>query len=397
MALSSRRKGIPSYCFKTILGWHTTDAAIRRGTAVFEAKTETAIQVASGLHPIRAVKRMRICIYGAGAIGGYLAVGLSQVEGVELSVVARGPHLAAIRANGLRLVKDGQETVGRMAATSDPSELGPQDVVINALKAHQAWESAEHMAPLLGRDTAVVTCQNGVPWWYFHGIGGPYEGRQLQSVDPDGRQWRIIGPERAIGCVVYPASEITEPGVIRHVYGDKFALGEPTGASLRRTERLSQCLEAGGFKAPVLDNIRDEIWLKLWGNLCFNPLSALTRATLDVVATDPATRATARAMMLEAQEIAHRLGASFRVDVDRRIDGAAKVGAHRTSMLQDLEARRAMEIDALVTAVREMGEIVGAETPTIDLVLGLVQQLGRSQGLYAGAPSAPRRGAAAHA
>ncbi|MGE0212400.1 MAG: 2-dehydropantoate 2-reductase [Parvibaculaceae bacterium] len=337
---------------------------------------------------------MKICIYGAGAIGGYLAVGLSQVEGVELSVIARGPHLEAIRRNGLKLLKDGTETVGRMQASSDPRELGAQDVVINALKAHQAWESAEHMAPLIGPETALVTCQNGVPWWYFHGIGGAFEGRRLRSVDPDDRQWSVIGPERAIGCVVYPATEIAEPGLIRHVYGDKFALGEPRGKSLPRTEALSAALEKGGFKAPILGNIRDEIWLKLWGNLCFNPLSALTRGTLDVVATDPGTRAIAKAMMLEAQEIAHRLGASFRVDVERRIDGAAKVGAHRTSMLQDLEAGRAMEIDALVTAVKEMGEIVGVETPTIDMVLALVQQLGRSLGLYGAAAPAPARKAA---
>lgn len=325
---------------------------------------------------------MKICIYGAGAIGGYLAVGLSQVEGVELSVIARGPHLEAIRSKGLKLVKDGKETVGRMKASSDPKDLGAQDVVINALKAHQAWESAGHMAPLMGPGTALVTCQNGVPWWYFHGIGGDFEGRRLRSVDPEDRQWRGIGPERAIGCVVYPATEIAEPGVIHHVYGDKFALGEPTGKTLPRTEALSGVLAQAGFKAPILDNIRDEIWLKLWGNLCFNPLSALTRGTLDVVATDPGTRAVAKAMMLEAQEIAHKLGASFRVDVERRIDGAAKVGAHRTSMLQDLEAGRAMEIDALVTAVKEMGEVVGVKTPTIDMVLALVQQLGRSLGLY---------------
>lgn len=334
---------------------------------------------------------MKICIYGAGAIGGYLAVGLSQVEGIELSVIARGPHLDAIRSRGLTLVKDDRETIGRMQASSDPREFGTQDVVINALKAHQAWESAEHMAPLLGPETALLTCQNGVPWWYFHGIGGTFEGRQLQSVDPDGRQWRLIGPERAIGCVVYPATEIAEPGVIRHVYGDKFAIGEPAGKTLPRTEALSATLEKAGFKAPILGNIRDEIWLKLWGNLCFNPLSALTRGTLDVVATDPGTRAVAKAMMLEAQEIAHKLGASFRVDVERRIDGAAKVGAHRTSMLQDLESSRAMEIDALVTAVKEMGGIVGVKTPTIDMVLALVQQLGRSLGLYGTATAAPAR------
>lgn len=325
---------------------------------------------------------MKICIFGAGSIGGYLAAGLAGVDGVELSVIARGAHLDAIRSNGLTLVKDGEETVAHMQGSDDPATLGPQDVVFNCLKAHQAWQSADSMAPLLGDDTTVVTCQNGVPWWYFHGLEGDYEGRRLDAVDRDDRQWNAIGPQRAIGCSVYPAAEITAPGVIRHVYGNKFALGEPSGETTDRIEGISRVLEEGGFAAPILPDIRSELWLKLWGNLCFNPISALTRATLDVVATDPGTRALARRMMLEAQDIAERLGASFRVDVDRRINGAARVGAHRTSMLQDLEAGKAMEIDALVTAVQEMGEITGVETPSLDAVLALVQQLGRSQGLY---------------
>lgn len=325
---------------------------------------------------------MKACVFGAGSIGGFLAAGLAGVDGVELSIIARGAHLEAIRANGLKLIKDGAETVARVEGTDDPAALGPQDVVFNCLKAHQAWESAERMAPLLGADTAVVTCQNGVPWWYFYGIGGDYEGRRLDAVDRGDRQWTAIGPERAIGCSIYPATEIAEPGVIRHVFGDKFILGEPTGAKTGRIERISQALEAGGFEAPVIDDIRSELWLKLWGNLCFNPISALTRATLDVIATDPGTRALARRMMLEAQQIGERLGASFRVDVERRMDGAKQVGAHRTSMLQDLEAGKAMEIDALVTAVQEMGAITGVATPTLDAVLALVQQLGRTQGLY---------------
>jgi 2-dehydropantoate 2-reductase len=228
----------------------------------------------------------------------------------------------------------------------------------------------------------VVTCQNGVPWWYFHGLGGEHEGKRLDAVDRGNRQWEIVGPERAIGCSVYPAAEIAAPGRIRHVYGDKFALGEPDGSTSERIRAISKLLEAGGFRAPILEDIRSELWLKLWGNLCFNPISALTRATLDVVASHPTTRGTAKAMMLEAQAIAEALGASFRVDVERRIDGAARVGKHRTSMLQDLEAGKAMEIDALVTAVQEMGRITGHPTPTIDVVLGLVQQLGMSQGLY---------------
>ncbi len=325
---------------------------------------------------------MRICIFGAGAIGGYLAAGLARVPGVEVSVIARGAHLAAIRERGLTLERDGERFTVHVVATDDAAEIGPVDVVFNCLKAHQAWQSAAALLPLLGPETPVVTCQNGVPWWYFHALGGPHEGRTLESVDPGRRQWRLIGPERAIGCSVYPAAEIAAPGLIRVTYGDKFALGEPDGSHSARVMRIAEVLEAAGFRAPVLDDIRSELWLKLWGNLCFNPISALTRGTLDVVASHPTTRATARAMMLEAQAIAESLGASFRVDVERRINGAARVGAHRTSMLQDLEAGKPMEIDALVTAVQEMGRITGHPTPTIDVVLGLVQQLAMNLGLY---------------
>ena len=325
---------------------------------------------------------MKVCIYGAGAIGGYLAHGLAGVEGCEVAVIARGPHLEALKADGLTLENKEGSSTRAVTAAEDPAEIGPVDAVFNCLKAHQAWASAEALEPLLGPETAVVTCQNGVPWWYFHGVGGEHEGKRLDAVDRGDRQWRALGPDRAIGCSVYPAAEVARPGVIKHTYGDKFALGEPDGSESPRVKRLSELLEAGGFRAPVLDDIRSELWLKLWGNLCFNPLSALTRGTLDVVASHPTTRATAKAMMLEAQAVAEALGASFRVDVERRINGAAKVGAHRTSMLQDLEAGKAMEIDALVTAVAEMGRITGKPTPTIDVVLGLVQQLGMNLGLY---------------
>ncbi|MEO1776714.1 MAG: 2-dehydropantoate 2-reductase [Pseudomonadota bacterium] len=330
---------------------------------------------------------MKVCIFGAGAIGGYLAAGLAKAGEAEVSVIARGKHLAAIQESGLTLAKDGDEFTVQVKAAKDPADIGPVDVVFNALKAHQSWESAEYLRPLLGPDTAVVCCQNGVPWWYFHGIGGAHEGKQLDSVDRGGRQWQIVGPERAIGCSVYPAAEIEAPGRIKHVYGDKFALGEPDGTTSERIQKIATLLENAGFRAPVLDDIRSELWLKLWGNLCFNPISALTRQTLDIVASHPTSRATAKAMMLEAQVIAEALGSSFRVDVEKRINGAAKVGKHRTSMLQDLEAGKAMEIDALVTAVQEMGSITGNPTPTIDIVLGLVQQLGMSQGLYPTYPS----------
>lgn len=325
---------------------------------------------------------MKICIYGAGAIGGYLAVEISKVQGVEVSVIARGAHLEAMRKNGLKLIKDGEERVAEVNATDNPAELGPQDSVVVALKAHQAWDVAEQMRPLLGQDTSVVTCQNGVPWWYFYGLEEPYNNLHVRSVDPGDRQWNIMGPERAIGCVVFPATEISEPGVVKHKYGDKFTLGEPTGEISERCQRLSEVMEAGGLRAPVIPNIRDEIWLKLWGNLCFNPISALTRATLDVVATDPSTRALSAAMMEEAHTIATKLGAGFRVDMERRINGAAKVGAHRTSMLQDLERGRPIELDALLTAVQELGRLCHVDTPHIDIVLGLTQQLGRSLGVY---------------
>jgi len=332
---------------------------------------------------------MKVCIYGAGAIGGYLGAALARVPEVEVTLIARGPHLAAIRERGLTLIDRGDEYTVHPAATDDPEDAGPQDFVVVSLKAYQAWEVAERMAPLLGPETAVVTCQNGVPWWYFHRLEGPFEGIRLASVDPGDRQWNAVGPERAVGCVVYPASEIKAPGIISNIFGDTFALGEPSGEQSERCQRLSVAIESAGLKAPILDKIRDEIWLKLWGNLCFNPISALTRATLEMIATDPGTCTQARAMMEEAYVIATRLGARFRLDIEQRIDQAARVGAHRTSMLQDLERGRGLEIDALLTSVQEMGRMVEAESPTIDLVLALVQQLGRTQGLYPTFPEQP--------
>ncbi|MDW3680560.1 2-dehydropantoate 2-reductase [Cupriavidus sp. CV2] len=316
---------------------------------------------------------MKVCIYGAGAIGGYLGVQLA-LAGAEVSLVARGPHLAAMRANGLRLLSEGEARVAKVNCTDDPATLGPQDYVFITLKAHSVPGVVDLMQPLLGPTTAVVTGVNGIPYWYFHQHGGPLAGSTLESVDPGGRQWRGLGPERAIGCVLYPAAEIVEPGVIRHVYGKKFPLGEPDGSKSARVSHLSEMMVAGGLEAPIRDNIRDEIWLKLWGNLCFNPISALTHATLDIITADPATRGLSRAMMLEAQAIAERFGVRFRVDVERRIDGAGAVGAHKTSMLQDLEAGRAMEIDPLLTVVQEMGRLVEQPTPMVDAVLGLIKQ-----------------------
>lgn len=324
---------------------------------------------------------MKICIYGAGAIGGYMAVMLKR-GGADVSLIARGPHLQAIKDHGLTVRIDGEEIVEHMTASDDPAAIGPQDYVIVALKAHQAWETASALSPLLHDKTAVVTAQNGLPWWYFHGLDPAYANLRLQSVDPGNRQWNAIGPERVIGCTVYPAAEIVEPGVIQHIYGNQFGLGEPDRSNSERVTNLASALEAGGLKARLYDDIRDDIWLKLWGNLCFNPISALTGATLDVVATEPGTRALARGMMLEAQEVAEHFGASFRVDVDRRINGAAKVGAHRTSMLQDASRGRPIELDALLTSVQEMGRLANFETPFIDSVLALAQQMGRVKGIY---------------
>jgi 2-dehydropantoate 2-reductase len=324
---------------------------------------------------------MRICVYGAGAIGGLLAARLAKA-GVETSLVARGPHLAAMREHGLTLRTDAETFTVCPRATDDPAELGAQDYVVVTLKAHQVPGVVDRMQPLLGPRTAVVTAVNGVPWWYFHRLDGPYEDKRLASVDPGDVQWDGIGPERVIGCVVYPAAEVVEPGVVQLVEGDRFTLGEPSGEKTARAERLAEALIAAGLKAPVRGKIRDEIWVKLWGNLSFNPISALTCATLDVICADEGSRAVARAMMVEAQAVAERLGVRFPIPVDKRIAGAGAVGAHKTSMLQDLERGRPLEINALVAAVQEMGRLVVVPTPTIDTVLALVRLRARVAGCY---------------
>ncbi|MBL6778240.1 MAG: 2-dehydropantoate 2-reductase [Proteobacteria bacterium] len=324
---------------------------------------------------------MKICVFGAGAIGGYMGVKLAQA-GADVSLVARGPHLAAMQQNGLRLIEEGQEHKVSVSASDTPADLGEQDYIIITLKAHSVPPVVEKMRPLIGKNTTIVSGVNGVPWWYFHKIGGPLEGRRLHSVDPDDTQWNGFGPDNVLGCVVYPAAEVIEPGVIKHIEGNRFSLGEPDGSKSERAISLSQALSAAGLKAPVRPKLRDEIWVKLWGNLSFNPISALTHATLDVLCTDEGTRPIARAMMLEAQEIAEKLGVKFPIDVERRIDGGAAVGAHRTSMLQDLDQGRPMEIDALVASVQELGKITQTPTPIIDTVLGLVRLRARTANLY---------------
>ena len=324
---------------------------------------------------------MRICIYGAGAIGAWVGIQLS-LAGEDVTMIARGPHLTAMQKNGAKLLIDGGERIAHPRCIEDPFEAGPQDFVVITLKAHSFPHIVDQIRPLLDDNTAVVTGVNGIPWWYFYKLAGPFENRKLECVDPGGRIWQAIGPERAIGCVVYPAAEIAEPGVIRHIEGDRFVLGEPDGRQSERTETLSRALQDAGFTTRVRNNIRDDIWVKLWGNLCFNPISALTHATLDLVAGEPGTAAVCREMMLEAQEIGEKLGAKFRVSVDRRLAGGAAVGPHKTSMLQDLELGRPMEIDALVAVVQELGRLVEIPTPTIDVVSSLIQQRARVAGTY---------------
>ena len=324
---------------------------------------------------------MKVCIYGAGAIGGHIGALLAQTD-VEVSLVARGAHLAAINENGLRLRTGQDELVARVPATDDPATLGEQDFVIVTLKSHQLPGAVASIQPLLGPETAVVTAMNGIPYWYFHGLQGEFAGSRIEAVDPGGVVWDGLTPDRVIGCVVYTALEVIEPGVIAHESGDRYSLGEPDGGKSERALALSAAMSAAGLKVPVKKNIRDELWLKLWGNLSFNPISVLTHGHLEQMAGEPGTRAIARAMMVEAQTIAEKLGARFAVDVDRRMDMSKAVGPHKPSTLQDLERGRPMEIDALLTSVQEMGVLTGTPTPTMDMILALVQQRARNAGLY---------------
>ncbi|MEC8205588.1 MAG: 2-dehydropantoate 2-reductase, partial [Pseudomonadota bacterium] len=297
----------------------------------------------------------RICIFGAGAIGGYVGAALHEA-GAEVSLVARGPHLEAIRADGLGLEKDGKVTRYSLPASDRPADLGPQDYVILAIKAHTIPMILDDLMPLLGPDTAVVPAVNGLPWWYFHKAqtGTALDEKPLQAVDPGGRVWNEIGPQRAIGCVVYPACEIAAPGLVKHLDGDRFTLGEPSMEQSERVKTLSSLMIAGGLKAPQKPRIRDEIWVKLWGNCSFNPVSALTGATLDAIGNDPESRALVHAIMTEVKSVGEAIGVRFSVPIEKRIDGAAAIVGHKPSTRQDIEAGRPLEIDPLVTAVLEL-------------------------------------------
>ncbi len=317
---------------------------------------------------------MKIAIFGAGAVGGYMGAKLAQA-GEDVTLIARGPHLAALQQNGLRLIEGESEMTVWPRALQDTREAGPQDCVIVGLKAHQYSDAVPQIQPLLGPETPVVNAQNGVPWWYFYGIEGPYRDRRLESVDPGGRIWDGIGPQRAIGCVVYPACTIEAPGVIRHTSDDRFILGEPDGSRSERLSVISKALIGAGLRAPVRTRIRGDIWVKLWGNAVLNPVSALTRASLQAIAGDSETRAAVRTAMIEVEAVATALGEKLPVSVDARIDGAGEVGEHKTSMLQDLEAGRALELDALTGAVVELAHLTGVEVPYLEMLYALVKLL----------------------
>ena len=317
---------------------------------------------------------MRIAIIGAGAIGGFLAARLAAAR-FEVTLVARGAQLAAIARDGLTLVeRDGTRATHRLPVVERLGHATTPDFVVLAVKAHQVQAVAEDLARLPA-SASVVTMQNGIPWWYFQRHGGPHEGRAVRAVDPSGTLAAGIDPCRLVGCVVYPACELTAPGVVRHVEGERFALGELDGKPSARVEAFSAALAAAGLKAPVHADIRSEIWLKLWGNLTFNPVSALTRATLDRICGEPLTRALAAGMMVEAQEVASRLGITFRVPLERRIEGAARVGNHKTSMLQDIEAGRPTEIEALLGSVIELARLTGTAIPRIETVYACTRLL----------------------
>lgn len=322
---------------------------------------------------------MRIAVVGAGAIGAYWGAALHR-GGAEVHLIARRDHLKAMQANGVRVLSPRGDFTAHPHATDDPAEIGPVDYVFMGLKAYDYPNSAPLVKPLLGDDTAIIAAQNGIPWWYFHGLAGPYEGRRIEAVDPGGATSAVLPPERAIGCVVYPAAEIEAPGVIRHVEGTRFSIGEPSGEVTERCTRLSEAMIAGGLKSPVEPALRDDIWIKLMGNAIFNPLSALTGATMVDMCTHPGTRRVTEQVMEEILDIAARVGSKPEMTVERRLRGAEKVGHHKTSMLLDLEAGKRLELDAIVTAVVEMADMTGAEAPTLRTVHAAADLLARTRG-----------------
>jgi 2-dehydropantoate 2-reductase len=320
---------------------------------------------------------LRIAVVGAGAIGAYWGAALHR-GGAEVHLIARNAHLQALREHGVRVLSPRGDFVAHPHATDEPAEIGPVDYVFLGLKAHTYPSCGPLVAPLLGTDTAVVAAQNGIPWWYFHELAGPYRGRRIEAVDPGGATSAVLPPERAIGCVVYPATVIEAPGVIRHLEGTRFSIGEPSGEISGRCTALSDAMVAGGLKAPVEADLRRDIWIKLMGNVAFNPLSALTRATMVQICQQSGTRDVVVKLMEETLDIATRVGSSPDISIEKRLRGAENVGHHKTSMLQDLEAGKELELDAIVTAVVEMADLTGAPAPTLRTIHSATELLART-------------------
>jgi 2-dehydropantoate 2-reductase len=317
---------------------------------------------------------MKICIYGAGAIGGYIAGHLAAVPGVEVSVVARGAHLAAIRDKGLRVVTPDRDQTVRVRATDDARELGPQDYVFITLKSHQVTPALASMRPLLADHTAVLPPTTGIPYWYFHGLEGPHEGRRLERLDPGGQQWQALNPARVIGCVYWVGTESPAPGIARQDGGGaSLPIGEPDGTRSERLQQLAQVMKQGGLHAPMRADIRGEIWIKMINSMCWNPVAVLAMATLGDICARPELVALVRRMMGEAEAVATALGATIPVAMEKRIAVTARLTHHKMSMLQDLERGRPLEIDVLKDSIVAMRELAGIETPTIDALLDLVR------------------------
>ena len=316
---------------------------------------------------------MKICIVGAGAIGGYLGVKLINT-GLDVSLVARGAHLEAMKKTGLTIIENEKETVCFPKCSETMEELGKMDFIFIALKAYSITGMAKEIAKLFDENTSVITAYNGIPWWYFFNTGGQFNNYRIKCIDPDNTQWNLMTPERIIGCVVYPATEIIRPGVIKHMEGNRFSLGEPSGVQSERISRISKALIGAGLKAPIRNNIRQEIWTKLIGNLAFNPLSVITGETLDVLLSKKENKDIAYAAMKEASLIMDKLQIPLNISINQRIDGAAKVGSHKTSMLQDYERGKELELDALVVAVKEIGGLLSIKTPIIDKILYEVKE-----------------------
>ena len=326
---------------------------------------------------------MNICVFGAGAIGGYIGCCLSKA-GANVSLIARGPHKEAIEKNGLTLITANSSDTFNLKVTENPKELETQDYIIIGVKAHAIAGIVENLKPLLNKNTSILSAVNGIPWWYFYKANSNtiLENTHIDSVDPGGIIWKNINPERALGCVVYPACEIEKPGVIKHIEGNRFSLGEPSGINTDRLKILSDLFIKGGLKAPQKKNLRDEIWIKLWGNCSFNPISAITGASLDIIGNDQSSRVLIKQMMEECQKVGEAVGVHFGVSIDKRIDGASSIIGHKPSTRQDIEMKRPLEIDPIMSAIIEIGIKLNIATPMLKHINSVLKLKANYLGLY---------------